>query len=71
MLTTHGGRCIDGVGRFMAPILRGLQTYTGLQAFLVLGGPIPKFNGEIQTIQYVRFTWLIGKTDAEYGTASQ
>jgi hypothetical protein len=44
-------RCIDKVGRFVAPIMWGLQDYTGLQAFIVLGGPIPRFNGELGTIQ--------------------
>ncbi|KAJ7826544.1 hypothetical protein B0H13DRAFT_2680676 [Mycena leptocephala] len=42
--------CIDKIGRFAAPILRGLEDYTGLQAFIVLGGPIPRFNGELGTI---------------------
>ncbi|KAJ7646084.1 hypothetical protein DFH06DRAFT_997880 [Mycena polygramma] len=43
-------KCIDGFGRFMAPLMRGLQEYTGLQGFLVMGGPMPKYNGAIQTI---------------------
>ncbi|KAJ7468813.1 hypothetical protein FB451DRAFT_1401164 [Mycena latifolia] len=39
--------CIDQLGRFMGPILKGMQQYTGLKGFLMLGGPIPKFSGEI------------------------
>ncbi|KAJ7615075.1 hypothetical protein DFH06DRAFT_1013683 [Mycena polygramma] len=43
-------KCIDGFGRFMAPIMKGVQQYTGLQGFVVFGGPMPRFNGEIRTI---------------------
>ncbi|KAJ6450543.1 hypothetical protein C8R47DRAFT_1230235 [Mycena vitilis] len=43
-------KCIDNFGRFMAPIMRGLQEHTGLQGFIVMGGPIPRFNGAIQTL---------------------
>jgi hypothetical protein len=43
--------CIDALALFMAPLLKGLQEYTGLQGLLVLGGPIPKYNGEIGTVQ--------------------
>ncbi|KAJ7627914.1 hypothetical protein DFH06DRAFT_1338742 [Mycena polygramma] len=42
--------CIDKFGRFVVPIMRGLQEATGLQGFLMLGGPIPRFNGELGTI---------------------
>ncbi|KAJ7481675.1 hypothetical protein FB451DRAFT_1394307 [Mycena latifolia] len=42
--------CINNLGRFMTPVLRGLQEYTGLQGFLVMGGPMPKYNGEIGTV---------------------
>ncbi|KAJ7017139.1 hypothetical protein C8F04DRAFT_1279934 [Mycena alexandri] len=43
-------RCIDGFGRFMAPIMRGLHEYTGLKGYIVLGGPIPRYDGEIGTV---------------------
>ncbi|KAJ7680841.1 hypothetical protein DFH06DRAFT_973383 [Mycena polygramma] len=43
-------KCIDNFGRFMAPIMRGVQEYTGLQGFVVMGGPMPRFNGAIQTL---------------------
>ncbi|KAJ7038475.1 hypothetical protein C8F04DRAFT_1256076 [Mycena alexandri] len=42
--------CIDNVGRFLAPILRAVREYTGLQSFVVLGGPMPKYGGEIGTL---------------------
>jgi hypothetical protein len=37
----------------MAPLLQGLYDYTGMQAMLIMGGPMPKYNGEIATVQYV------------------
>jgi hypothetical protein len=37
----------------MGPIMKGVQEYTGLQGFVVLGGPMPKYNGEVGTLQYV------------------
>ncbi|KAK6993081.1 hypothetical protein R3P38DRAFT_3224091 [Favolaschia claudopus] len=43
-------RCIDNVGAFIAPILRGVNAATGLHATLILGGPIPEFGGEIRTV---------------------
>ncbi|KAJ7604804.1 hypothetical protein DFH06DRAFT_1020601, partial [Mycena polygramma] len=43
-------KCIDKLGRFVAPIIKGLQEYTGLQGFLVMGGPIPRYGGELGTI---------------------
>ncbi|KAJ6509357.1 hypothetical protein C8R47DRAFT_1208541 [Mycena vitilis] len=43
-------KCIDGFGRFMAPLMRGLQECTGLQGFIVMGGPMPRFNGAVQTL---------------------
>ncbi|KAJ7816803.1 hypothetical protein B0H13DRAFT_2380168 [Mycena leptocephala] len=42
-------RCIDELGRFMAPILEGVQSYTGLQSICVFGGPMPKYSGELGT----------------------
>jgi hypothetical protein len=44
-------RCIDAVGVVLGPMLRELQEYTGLHGLLVLGGPIPKYNREIGTVQ--------------------
>ncbi|KAJ7065911.1 hypothetical protein B0H15DRAFT_807672 [Mycena belliarum] len=43
-------RCIDNLGTFMGQILRGVYEYTGLYSFVVFGGPIPQFNGEIRTL---------------------
>ncbi|KAJ7468411.1 hypothetical protein B0H11DRAFT_2305430 [Mycena galericulata] len=43
-------KCIDAVPGFMGPILAGLQEYTGMQCLLVMGGPIPKYGGEIRTV---------------------
>ncbi|KAJ7831672.1 hypothetical protein B0H13DRAFT_1575001, partial [Mycena leptocephala] len=40
-------KCIDELGRFMAPILEGVQSYTGLQSICVFGGPMPKYSGEL------------------------
>lgn len=44
-------RCIDVFADFMEPILRGLEEYTGLHSVLIMGGPMPKFGGEIRTVQ--------------------
>ncbi|KAJ7470076.1 hypothetical protein B0H11DRAFT_1920231, partial [Mycena galericulata] len=43
-------RCIDAFGPFMVPLMKGLEEYTGLQGMIIMGGPMPKFNGEIGTI---------------------
>ncbi|KAJ7033983.1 hypothetical protein C8F04DRAFT_1260480 [Mycena alexandri] len=43
-------RCIDGFGRFIAPIMKGLHDYTGLKGYILLGGPIPRYAGEIGTV---------------------
>ncbi|KAJ7123802.1 hypothetical protein C8R43DRAFT_958954 [Mycena crocata] len=43
-------RCIDALGEFMAPILRGVQAYTGLHSVLLLGGPMPQYGGELRTM---------------------
>ncbi|KAJ7175547.1 hypothetical protein C8R46DRAFT_1214018 [Mycena filopes] len=43
-------KCIDVFGRFMAPIMKGVQEYTGLQGFVMLGGPMPRYNGEVGTV---------------------
>ncbi|KAJ7801666.1 hypothetical protein B0H14DRAFT_3782628 [Mycena olivaceomarginata] len=43
-------KCIDAVGEFMGPILSGLNQHTGLHATLILGGPMPKYGGELRTV---------------------
>ncbi|KAJ7858144.1 hypothetical protein B0H14DRAFT_3636093 [Mycena olivaceomarginata] len=42
--------CIDNFGKFMAPILHGIQEYTGLQGFIILGGPMPRFGGDVGVV---------------------
>jgi hypothetical protein len=43
-------RCIDSVGNFLGPILQGILERTGLHAVVLLGGPIPKYGGELKTV---------------------
>ncbi|KAJ7435121.1 hypothetical protein B0H11DRAFT_2295729 [Mycena galericulata] len=43
-------KCIDRVPEFLGPILRGIQEYTGLHSVIVLGGPMPKYGGDLRTI---------------------
>ncbi|KAJ7025018.1 hypothetical protein C8F04DRAFT_1191819 [Mycena alexandri] len=43
-------RCIDALGAFMSPILRGIQEYTGLHSVAIFGGPMPKYRGELKTV---------------------
>ncbi|KAJ7789807.1 hypothetical protein B0H14DRAFT_2626821 [Mycena olivaceomarginata] len=43
-------RCINQFRKFMGPIMKGVQEYTGLQGFVVLGGPMPKYNREVGTL---------------------
>ncbi|KAJ7107315.1 hypothetical protein C8R43DRAFT_1140291 [Mycena crocata] len=43
-------RCIDELGKFMLPILRGVYEYTGLHAVAIFGGPIPRYGGELKTV---------------------
>ncbi|KAJ7664813.1 hypothetical protein B0H17DRAFT_1211174 [Mycena rosella] len=43
-------KCINRFSGFVGPIMKGLQDYTGLQGFIVLGGPISKYNREIGTM---------------------
>ncbi|KAJ7430883.1 hypothetical protein B0H11DRAFT_2262784 [Mycena galericulata] len=47
-------KCIDSVGTFLGPILEGVAKRTGLHSVVILGGPIPKFAGELRTI-YVSY----------------
>jgi hypothetical protein len=44
---------IDSLGSFVAPILQGIHERTGLNSVLLLGGPVPKYGGDLRTIQYV------------------
>ncbi|KAJ6455627.1 hypothetical protein C8R47DRAFT_1082646 [Mycena vitilis] len=41
---------IDALGTFVAPILQGIFERTGLHCCLLLGGPIPKYGGDLRTI---------------------
>ncbi|KAJ7444534.1 hypothetical protein B0H11DRAFT_2249990 [Mycena galericulata] len=43
-------RCIENLGTFVSPILQGIHERTGLHAVLILGGPIPKYGGDLRTI---------------------
>ncbi|KAJ6568310.1 hypothetical protein DFH09DRAFT_1313762 [Mycena vulgaris] len=43
-------RCINALGVFMTPIMKGIQEHMGLQGFLVMGRPMPKYGGEIGTM---------------------
>ncbi|KAJ7635974.1 hypothetical protein DFH06DRAFT_1336124 [Mycena polygramma] len=42
--------CIDNVGAFIAPILQGITERTGLHSVIILGGPIPKYGGDLRTL---------------------
>ncbi|KAJ7680872.1 hypothetical protein DFH06DRAFT_1120457 [Mycena polygramma] len=41
---------IDRVGAFVAPILQGITEITGLHSVVLIGGPMPKYSGELRTI---------------------
>ncbi|KAJ6523681.1 hypothetical protein DFH09DRAFT_1329919 [Mycena vulgaris] len=43
-------KCIDSVGGFLAPILQGVLERTGMHVVVILGGPMPKYGGEIRTV---------------------
>ncbi|KAJ7632084.1 hypothetical protein B0H17DRAFT_1217557 [Mycena rosella] len=43
-------KCIDSLAKFMGPLIKGLQEYTGLHCLVVLGGPMPKHGGAIRTV---------------------
>jgi hypothetical protein len=43
-------RCIDEVGNFLGPLLQGILECTGLHSVVLLGGPIPKYGGELKTV---------------------
>ncbi|KAJ7909220.1 hypothetical protein B0H13DRAFT_2330653 [Mycena leptocephala] len=41
---------IETVGAFLAPILQGITERTGLHVCAILGGPVPKYGGDLRTI---------------------
>ncbi|KAJ7044912.1 hypothetical protein C8F04DRAFT_1250155 [Mycena alexandri] len=43
-------KCIDALPEFVGPIVRGIQEYTGLHVCFIVGGPMPKYNGELRTL---------------------
>ncbi|KAJ7887137.1 hypothetical protein B0H13DRAFT_2342502 [Mycena leptocephala] len=43
-------RCIDALPDLLEPILRGIQECTGLHSMVIVGGPIPKFGGDLRTV---------------------
>ncbi|KAJ7168430.1 hypothetical protein C8R46DRAFT_1217834 [Mycena filopes] len=43
-------RCIDDVGNFLGPILQGIGDRTGLHSVVLLGGPMPKYDGDLRTL---------------------
>ncbi|KAJ7431202.1 hypothetical protein B0H11DRAFT_2262225 [Mycena galericulata] len=47
-------KCIDNLGTFVGPILEGIHERTGLHSVLLMGGPIPKYGGDLRTI-YVAY----------------
>ncbi|KAJ7473863.1 hypothetical protein B0H11DRAFT_2429784 [Mycena galericulata] len=47
-------KCIDNVGSFMGPILEGIRERTGLHSVIIMGGPIPKYGGELRSV-YVAY----------------
>ncbi|KAJ7607008.1 hypothetical protein DFH06DRAFT_1018881 [Mycena polygramma] len=44
-------KAIDNLGTFAAPILQGIHERTGMHSVLVMGGPVPKYGGDVRTIQ--------------------
>ncbi|KAJ7711718.1 hypothetical protein B0H16DRAFT_1343518 [Mycena metata] len=43
-------KCIDNVGEFLGPILKGINERTGLHSVVILGGPMPDAGGELRTV---------------------
>ncbi|KAJ7479910.1 hypothetical protein FB451DRAFT_1395473 [Mycena latifolia] len=43
-------QCLNALPDFIAPILRGIYEYTGCHSVIVMGGPMPKYNGELRTL---------------------
>ncbi|KAJ7182625.1 hypothetical protein C8R43DRAFT_1116257 [Mycena crocata] len=59
---------IENVGSFVAPILQGIHERTGLHSVLILGGPIPKYGGDLRTIHvsYGRNRTSVGSHFPQY-----
>ncbi|KAJ7765194.1 hypothetical protein B0H16DRAFT_1796443 [Mycena metata] len=51
--------CIDALPDFLEPIFRGVHEHTGLHAMVILGGPMPKYSGELWTVNFA-----VGRTRA-------
>ncbi|KAJ7165387.1 hypothetical protein C8R46DRAFT_1035961 [Mycena filopes] len=45
-------RCIEALPDFLEPIFRGVYEHTGLHAMVVLGGPMPKYGGDLRTVNF-------------------
>ncbi|KAJ7142161.1 hypothetical protein C8R46DRAFT_920318 [Mycena filopes] len=43
-------RCIERLGNFLGPIQRGILEITGLHSVMLMGGPIPKYGGQLQSV---------------------
>ncbi|KAJ7732894.1 hypothetical protein B0H16DRAFT_1732624 [Mycena metata] len=43
-------KCIDAVGQFLGPIQKGILEYTGLHTVVIMGGPIPRYGGELRPV---------------------
>ncbi|KAJ7643844.1 hypothetical protein FB45DRAFT_861425 [Roridomyces roridus] len=43
-------RCIDNIGSFVGALMKGVSEYTGWQIIVEMGGPMPKWGGEIGTL---------------------
>ncbi|KAJ7620618.1 hypothetical protein DFH06DRAFT_1341736, partial [Mycena polygramma] len=41
---------IDKAGTFVAPFLQGITEITGLHGVLLLGGPMPRYGGDLRTL---------------------
>ncbi|KAJ7932989.1 hypothetical protein B0H13DRAFT_2307260 [Mycena leptocephala] len=55
-------RCIDALADFLAPILRGIEEYTGLHSTIMCGGPMPRYGGDLRTlhVSYGRSNTMLG-----------
>ncbi|KAK0437896.1 hypothetical protein EV421DRAFT_1738840 [Armillaria borealis] len=42
--------CINNLPAFAAPLLRGISERTGLAVFMIVGGPMPRNNGQLGTL---------------------
>ncbi|KAJ7079329.1 hypothetical protein C8R43DRAFT_1143284 [Mycena crocata] len=59
---------IENIGAFVAPILQGIHERTGLHSVLILGGPMPKYGGDLRTIHvsYGRNRSAVGSHFPQY-----